>query len=163
MAKAKSYRRQGVDIGLTRYAGTVSAVALESADSWGSLDLRIAGSGSTGRSGELLGIASVSGRENLAQAVTLRLLTLKGSLEALGHPQYGCRLTELIGRENNETNRQLARLYTLEALAQEPRIREVTGLAVDPVPGQPDTLRVSFSVLPIDDDDALSLALDVTL
>jgi phage baseplate assembly protein W len=163
MAKAKTYRRHGTDIGLTRYTGTHSAVSLESADSWGALDLRVAGGGQTGRSGELLGLAAVSGRENLAQAVTLRLLTGKGSLEALGHPQYGCRLTELIGRENNETNRQLARLYTLEALAQEPRVKEVTGLAVEPVPGQPDTLRISFSILPLDDDDALSLALDVTL
>lgn len=161
--KAKSYRRLGSDLALTRYAGTASAVALESADSWGSLDLQIAAGGPTGRNGDLVGLRAASGRENLAQALTLRLLTKQGSLTELGHPQYGSRLVNLIGHENNETNRHLARLYTLEALGQEPRVRDVTGLAVETVPGQPDTIRISFSVLPVDDDDPLALALEVTL
>jgi phage baseplate assembly protein W len=143
---AKSFRRLGSDLALTRYVGTASAVALESADSWGSLDLQAAAGGATG-----------------AQALTLRLLTKTGSLTELGHPQYGSRLVTLIGQENNETNRHLARLYTIEALAQEPRVKEVTGLAVETVPGQPDTIRISFSVMPVDDDDPLALALEVTL
>ncbi len=161
--KAKSYRRLGSDLALTRYVGTASAVALESADSWGSLDLQIASGGPTGRNGDLVGLRAATGRENLAQALTLRLLTKQGSLTELGHPQYGSRLVNLIGHENNETNRHLARLYTLEALAQEPRVRDVTGLAIETVQAQPDTIRISFSVLPVDDDDPLALALEVTL
>lgn len=160
---AKTYRRLGSDLALTRYVGTASAVALESADSWGSLDLQVAAGGATGRNGDLLGLRAAAGRENLAQALTLRLLTKQGSLTELGHPQYGSRLVNLIGNENNETHRHLARLYTIEALAQEPRVREMLGLAVETVPGQPDTIRISFSVLPVDDDDPLALALEVTL
>lgn len=160
---AKTYRRLGTDLALTRYAGTASAVTLESADSWGSLDLQIAAGGATGRNGDLVGLRAAAGRENLAQALTLRLLTKQGSLTELGHPQYGSRLVTLIGHENNETNRHLARLYTIEALAQEPRVREVIGLAVETLPGQSETIRISFSVLPVDDDDPLALALEVTL
>jgi phage baseplate assembly protein W len=160
---AKSYRRLGTDLALTRYVGTASAVALESADSWGSLDLQVAAGGPTGRNGDLVGLRAAAERENLAQALILRLLTKQGSLAELGHPQYGSRLVNLIGQENNQTNRHLARLYTIEALGQEPRVREVTGLTVETVPGQPDTIRVSFSAIPVDDDDPLALSLEVTL
>ena len=93
----------------------------------------------------------------------LRLLTLQGSLAPLGHPDYGSRLVDLIGRENSQANRNLARLYTIAGVAQERRVRQLLNLAVDPVPGQPDTIRISFSVLPLGDDDPLSLTLDVTL
>ena len=160
---AKSFRRLGTDLALTRYSGTPSAVALEAADSWGSLDLQIAAGGRNRRNGDAIDLRASAGRENLAQALILRLLTKQGSLGELGHPQYGSRLVNLIGHENNETNRHLARLYTIEALGQEPRVREVTGLAIQTVQSQPDTIRVSFSVVPVDDDDPLALSLEVTL
>lgn len=163
MAKLKSFARLGSDLALTRYAGTASAAPLDAADSWGSLDLQVHAGGFNGRNGDLLDLAAIAARENLGQALILRLLTKKGSLEPLGHPDYGCRLVDLIGRENNATNRNLARLYTIEAVSQERRVRKLLDLAVEPVPGQPDTLRIGLSVVPIDDDDPLSLTLEVTL
>ena len=72
----------------------------------------------------------VSGRENLAQAIVLRLLTPVGELVALGHPDYGSRLHELIGRENTETTRNLVKLYILESLAREPRLEQVSAVRV---------------------------------
>lgn len=75
----------------------------------------------------------VKGRANLGQAVVIRLLTPRGELTALGHPEYGSRLHELIGVLNTDTNRNLARLYILEALQQEPRIETVEELTVEPV------------------------------
>jgi hypothetical protein len=55
-------------------------------------------------------------------------------------------------------------LATLDAaIAQEPRVRQLLDLAVEPVTGQPSTIRVGFSVLPVDDNDPLALALEVTL
>ena len=47
--------------------------------------------------GDVRDAGAVSGRANLAQALVLRLLTRQGALTGLGHPDYGCRLTELIG------------------------------------------------------------------
>ena len=156
-------RLLGTDLALTRYAGGPSEIPLESADSWGSLDLQLSSGGITGRNGDALGLGVVRGRQNLAQALMLRLLTREGSLASLGHPRYGSRLVTLIGADNNVTNRNLARLYTLDALEQEPRVRKVLDLAVEAVPGQPQTIRISFSILPIDGDDALALGLEMAL
>jgi len=76
----------------------------------------------SGGARELSDVATFDDRENLAQALTLRLLTPKGSLTALGHADYGSRLHELIGRLKNDTHRNLCRLFVLEAVAQEPRV-----------------------------------------
>lgn len=163
--KARSYRVLGSDLAVTRFSGTTSAVALEAADSWGTVDLRVTPGGRGGLKQKIdpVDLAVASGRENLAQALTLRLLTQVGALQPLGHASYGSRLVELIGRENNENTRNLARLYTIQAVEQEPRVRQLLDLAVETVPGQPDTIRIGFSVIPLNDDDPLALALEVTL
>lgn len=145
------------DLALTRYVGTASAAPLPSADSWGGLDLRVVGRGS------LDDLSTVDDRANLGQALTLRLLTLKGVLAPLGHPDYGCRLVSLIGRLNNETTRNLARLYVIEAVKAEPRVAGLTALRVDPAPGQPDRILIDLTVKPLGDGDPLSLALEFAL
>jgi phage baseplate assembly protein W len=113
--------------------------------------------------GDVQDLGTVSGRANLGQALILRLLTPRGSLASLGHPAYGSRLVSLIGNLNNETTRNLARLYTLEALGEEPRVKKVSDLAVLALDTSPDVLRISFSVLPVDDSDPLALSLEVQL
>lgn len=75
-------------------------------------------------------LAVVAGAANIGQALLLRLLTPRGALAPLGHPTYGSRLHTLIGEPNNEANRNRARLFVLEAIAQEPRIRQVLALSV---------------------------------
>jgi phage baseplate assembly protein W len=67
-------------------------------------------------------LAVATGVDNLRQALIDRLLTRRGELAALGHPEYGSRLYELIGRPNSATQRNLAKLFVLEALAQELRV-----------------------------------------
>lgn len=154
----------GSDLRLTRYVGTPSSLPLDSADSWGTLDLAL---GVGGQGGLPLAtphdLLTIAGRENLGQALILRLLTPLGDLTALGHPAYGSRLTTLIGRTNDSRSQHLARLYVLEALAQESRVAQVLAIEVTPVAGQPDTLRITLSVLPRGDDQPLALALEVTL
>jgi phage baseplate assembly protein W len=80
----------------------------------------------------LLDLETVDGRDNLAQAIVMRLLTPRGELAELGHPEYGSRLHELLGTPNSETRRGLAKLFVLEALAQEPRIAKVVEVTVVP-------------------------------
>ena len=82
----------------------------------------------TGKRGDL---ATVEGRDNLVQAIINRLLTRRGELAALGHPNYGSRLYLLPGELNNLRVRGLADIYIREALAQEPRISEVVSIAFD--------------------------------
>ena len=150
----------GTDVALTRYVGTAAATPLDFAHSWGTLDLavapRVVGLRATGPAG----LATVSGRANLAQALILRLLTPRGSMAALGHPGYGSRLVELVGRRNDVATRNLARLFVIEALGQEPRAA-LRDLAVDTDPAAPDVVRISFAVLPAGDPDPLALSLEL--
>lgn len=165
MSAARSYTVLGSDLALTGYAGVASMVELSTADSWGELDLRVRPGGQGGRpqSGEVLDVAIASGRENLGQALMLRLLTMKGALAPLGHPQYGSRIPSLVGELNDLRTRNLARLYTLEAIREEPRVKALTRLIVEPVEGYPDTVRIAFDVVPAGDEDPIALSLDVTL
>ncbi len=89
----------------------------------------------------LLDYATLDGRDNLAQAIVMRLLTPRGELAELGHPEYGSRLNELLGTPNTETRRGLAKLFVLEALAQEPRIAKVLDVTVTPHPDRTNELR----------------------
>ncbi len=103
-------------------------------------------------------LEAVRGRANLAQALVVRLMTGRGELAALGHPRYGSRHHELLGRPNTETNRNLLKLHVLECLTQEPRV-EVLALDVQPVPGREnrDKVRVEASLRIKGDPDPLNL------
>lgn len=91
----------------------------------------------------------IEGRENLQQAILMRLLTPRGELTHLGHPEYGARVHELIGSGNTETNRNRLKLFILEALKREPRIEKVTELVVQPSPGARSTVDVTLTVQPV--------------
>ena len=106
-----------------------------------------------GPEGPLLGwdVGIAAGRENLAQAIVTRLLTPRGELTDLAHPEYGSRLSELIGRTNTENTRHLVKLFILESLKQEPRIAQVLALDVR-LPADPlerDRVDVELVVQPI--------------
>lgn len=77
-------------------------------------------------------LALVSGRANLVQSLITRLMTERGELAGLGHPDYGSRHHQLIGEPNSENNRNLIKLYILECLQQEPRLEEITEIGVGP-------------------------------
>jgi len=94
-------------------------------------------------------VATTSGRDNLGQAITARLLTPRGELAELGHPEYGSRLHELIGSPNSETRRSLTKLFVLESLAQEPRIEKIVRCDVAPAPGSRDLVDVALEVKPV--------------
>lgn len=161
---SSAFTRLGSDLALTRYVGTPSAVELDGADSWGGLDLAVVPGGRGSRRpsrGE--GLGTVRERENLGQALIVRLLTPRGALAPLGHPEYGSRLVELIGRGNDETARNLARLHVIEAVREERRVRELLDLRVESTQDRADTIRVELTVLPLADDEPLALGLEVTL
>jgi len=73
---------------------------------------------------EATDLQTISSRENLAQALMLRLLTARGALTALGHASYASRLHELIGRNKTDALRNLCRAFILEVVAQEPRVED---------------------------------------
>jgi phage baseplate assembly protein W len=105
----------------------------------------------------------VAERDNLSQALILRLLTPLGSMAPLGHPGYGSRLVELIGGENDEITRNRARLYVIEAVGQEPRVAALTQLALSVARDRPDALWIELSVTPIGEGDPLAIGLEILL
>jgi phage baseplate assembly protein W len=81
--------------------------------------------------------------DNLQQALLLRFMTRRGELTQLGHPDYGSRLHELIGELNTESTRNRAKMHTLIALADEPRVAQV--LSVDVVTDAADRDRINIT------------------
>jgi phage baseplate assembly protein W len=113
------------------------------------------GPGGRGHSDDFV---TVSGRPNLSQAVILRLLTPRGELESLGHPDYGSRLHELIGRVNTETTRHLVKLHILESLQAEPRVEpKKTNVQTIPTPGRRDSVDVTLDVTPVGATDRITI------
>ena len=108
-------------------------------------------------------LGTAEGSENLAQALLVRLNTPVGELAGLGHPDYGSRLIELIGRPNTESTRNLVRLFILEAIRREPRVAEVPQLSLEVLPQRPDRVEISLTVRPIDSPTPLNLVFSVNL
>lgn len=107
-----------------------------------------------------------SGRANLAQSITNRLLTRQGELTGLGHPNYGSRLYQLIGEPNTRRTQTLADLYIRESLAAEKGVKEIVAITFAPPSLRADkrnVLEVSIVVRPIDEEELLTLTIAVTL
>jgi phage baseplate assembly protein W len=129
-----------------------------------SLDVRRSARPAPVGAGEIDDLARVDGRENLAQALILRLLTPRGALADLGHGAYGSRLGELIGRAKDESARALCKAFVLEAVAQEPRVEdEAVAFAFDPQSEGPSDLRFTLVVQPRTTDGPVTVDLVVGL
>lgn len=102
-------------------------------------------------------IETVSGRENLGQALMLRLLTRRGELAELGHPWYGSRLYELIGHPNNQSTRDLVRLYAKECIMQEPRVKDIVDVRVTQDPHNSQAVVMDITVIPINSNTPMNL------
>ena len=75
------------------------------------------------RAGE---VATVSGFANLEMQLRHRLMTLRGELAALGHPEYGCILPLLIGEIGTDHIYERARLESKICILQDPRVKTVS-------------------------------------
>jgi phage baseplate assembly protein W len=102
-------------------------------------------------------LETLSATDNLKQALLLRFLTSVGDLTILGHPDYGCRLSDLIGELNDDGNRNRAKLFVLQALADEPRVQEVISVVVTQHPGDRTRMDISVALKAINSDTILNL------
>ena len=100
---------------------------------------------------------TLSDADNLIQALFLRFLTPQGELAILGHPDYGSRLGDLIGELNNETTRNRAKLFALEALGAEPPVKEVRSVLVTQNKSDPTRIDINISLTTIESDTLLNL------
>jgi phage baseplate assembly protein W len=118
----------------------------------------------TRRTARGIDLATLSGRENLAQALILRILTPMGALAPLGHPTYGSRLSRLIGHNKTEALRNLCRAYVLEAVAQEPRVEpKAVSFDFDRAAERSDSFAFVLAVRPIAGGNPLAVSLEVSV
>jgi phage baseplate assembly protein W len=106
-------------------------------------------------------LARHEGVNNLKQALLLRFLTEAGELAQLGHPNYGSRLHELVGKPNNDANRNLAKLFVLQSLGAEPRVKEVKDVRV--TARRRDEIQIDVQVVSIEDGSLLNLGFPFAL
>lgn len=111
----------------------------------------------SGRRVRVRDLGTVTGRDTLAQALIVRLLTPKGELAALGHPAYGSRLHEIVGAPNTPTTLNRAKLFVIEALKQERRVDAILGVTVTPHPSERHLVLIGIEVKPIGQAQALAL------
>lgn len=102
-------------------------------------------------------LETLAAEDNLKQALLLRFLSRVGELAPLGHPEYGSRLHELIGELNTPRNRNRAKMYVLQALAQEPRVAEVLRVDVTTHGADPGRIDIDVDLHPIFSDRVLNL------
>lgn len=108
------------------------------------------------------GATTVSGKDNLIQALTMRLIVYRGHLGELGHQRYGSRVADLIGEPLDRANLELLRRYVRQALKEDPRVEEVTALTVSARADLPGAVDVRASIRAITGDAVeLGLALDL--
>ncbi len=88
------------------------------------------------------------GRDNLVQALKLRLLTARGELGRLGHPRYGSRVHELIGEPLTRPNLELLRRYVRAAILSDPRVAKIVKLEITPLRNDPNAVDVYAIVEP---------------
>lgn len=100
---------------------------------------------------------SVSEINNIKQALLLRFLTPVGELAQLGHPDYGCRLIELIGELNTERTRNRAKMFVLQALAAEPRIKQVLRVQITPNAADRGRIDIEVDAVTVDSSTPLNL------
>lgn len=109
------------------------------------------------------GLETVSGAENLGQALTLRLLVRRGELEPLGHRRYGSRIHELLGEPMDPANLERLRRLVRKALEEDPRVASIKRVTVTPRRDQPGTVAVEAAVVPVlgGDEVRVEVELDV--
>lgn len=91
--------------------------------------------------------AVVSGRDNLKQALTARIVTDPGEL--IFHPEYGCKIGRRRGNKNTAVATLLGRMDVQDALVQETRLRRINSITTT---SNGDVLSASVDVTPITGD-----------
>jgi phage baseplate assembly protein W len=116
-------------------------------------DLFVARRAETGQ----VDLEALTGLDDLRQALLLRFLTQQGELTLLGHPEYGSRLHELIGELNTESTRNRAKMFALQALGGEPRVKQVLSLEVREHASDRTRIDIDARLTPVDSDTPLNL------
>jgi phage baseplate assembly protein W len=102
-------------------------------------------------------LSAVSDELNLGQAIVHRLRTTLGELFDIGHSGYGSSLYDLIGEPNNQATRDRARAIVRQTLQQEPRIKQIVSISVEPRLERSDVVDIEVMVIAIETSVPLNI------
>ena len=106
------------------------------------------------RSGDL---EIVSGAENLAQSIVIKIKTRRGELTHLGHPGFGCSLDILVGEPNTPRVRNMLKSLLTECLLEDERIKSILWINVKTDSYNPNLLHVDIGVEPTYGNEIITL------
>jgi len=106
------------------------------------------------RTGDL---ETIYGRDLMIQAIRHRLLTDKGELSSLGHPEYGSLLKEIIGEPNTPDTHRIIETLVRDSLKHEPRIENIISVAAYPSKEKSDVVFISVHVKLVNDHEELKV------
>jgi phage baseplate assembly protein W len=92
------------------------------------------------RTGDLDTVRDV---DTVIQAIRNRLVTRRGELAELGHPEYGSLLETVIGEPNVEDTHRIVETLVRDSLQQESRIENIIDITASADPGQPHVVDIS--------------------
>jgi phage baseplate assembly protein W len=122
-------------------AATASATSVDDPTRIFGVDLKLTNGRLSAENGDF---ATVSGVKNLDQAIVNRIQTPTGRLAF--HPDYGCKVHELLGEKNLPTKAALGAAFVRGSLLNDPRISNVPSVSVR---SQADALPFEATVQPI--------------
>jgi phage baseplate assembly protein W len=93
-------------------------------------------------------ILTIGGADNVKEAIIRRIGTALG--ESYRHPDYGSRLPELVGEENDDVTWAKAVRTVKQAMNLEPRVGEITDVYVKAIDGDRFDVLAFYKL--IDDD-----------
>lgn len=89
---------------------------------------------------------TIKGRDLMVQAIRHRLMTRKGELASLGHPEYGSLLEEVIGEPNTPETHRVIETLVRDCLKHEGRIRNIRGVNAFPSDKKLDVVHITVHV-----------------
>ena len=87
---------------------------------------------------------TVEGRNLMIQAIRHRLITRKGEIASLGHPEYGSLLEDIIGEPNTPDTHRIIETLVRDSLKYEPRIKNILSVKAHPSKERIDVVHISI-------------------
>jgi len=106
---------------------------------------------------------TLGGRDLMIQAIRHRLLTRKGELSTLGHPEYGSLLEEIIGEPNTPDTHRIMETLVRDSLKHEPRIENLISVEAYPSKERGDVVFISVHVKLVNDHEELKVSYPIYL
>lgn len=101
---------------------------------------------------------TVEGRDLMIQAIRHRLITRKGELASLGHPEYGSLLEDIVGEPNTQDTHRIIETLIRDCLKYESRIKNIISVTVFPSRKENDVVYISIHVELTGDSNELKIA-----